>query len=64
MLDAFESLRPQIGKELKATIAALESNDSKADAFLAELLRSNTSKGQFAQELAALLEDASISFHI
>lgn len=60
MLDAFESLRPQIGKELKATIAALESNDSKADAFLAELLRSNTSKGQFAQELAALLEDASL----
>lgn len=60
MLDAFEKLHPQIGKELKVTIASLDSDDNKANVFLAELLRSCTSKGQFAQELAALLEDASI----
>lgn len=60
MLDAFEGLHPTNGKELKATIADLASNDSKADAFLAEFLRNKTSKGRFAQEVAALLDGADL----
>jgi putative ATP-dependent endonuclease of OLD family len=60
MLDAFATLRPNLGTNLKAAVAALNTSDAKADAFLAEFLRSETSKGQFAQELAALLETANI----
>lgn len=60
MLDAFEGLHPTNGKELKDIIAGLTSNDSKADVFLAEFLRSKTSKGRFAQEVAALLDGAAL----
>ena len=60
MLNAFASLRPTLGASLKTAITALSTNDQKADAFLAEFLRSETSKGQFAQELAALLDVANL----
>jgi putative ATP-dependent endonuclease of OLD family len=60
MLNAFEILHPNLGAALKASIGALNTNDAKADTFLAEFLRSETSKGQFAQELAALLDAANL----
>jgi putative ATP-dependent endonuclease of OLD family len=60
MLDAFEGLHPAKGKELKATIAGLASNEDRADSFLAEFLRTKTSKGRFAQEVAALLDGAAL----
>ena len=56
MLDAFEILHPVKGKSLKATIGALDSQDKKADAFRDAFIETRTSKGSFAQELAALLE--------
>ncbi len=60
MLDAFAMLHPNLGANLKVAVAALNTNDAKADAFLAEFLRSDTSKGHFAQELAALLDAANL----
>lgn len=58
MLEAYESLHPMNGAALKTKIIGLGTDDDKADVFLEELLRSKTSKGMFAQELAGLLEDA------
>lgn len=60
MLDAFEALHPIVGKQLRAIIDKLPTADEKADAFLTQFLASNTSKGQFAQELAALLDIADL----
>lgn len=60
MLNAFEILHPELGATLKTTITGLGTDDVKADAFLKEFLRSKTSKGEFAQELAGLLEDADL----
>lgn len=57
MLTAFRTLRPALGAQLDAQIGGLGTDDEKADAFLAEFLRSKTSKGEFAQELAGLLEE-------
>lgn len=56
MLEAFEILRPQLGKALKAQVATLSGEEAKADAFLKEFVDSKTSKGEFAQELASLIE--------
>jgi len=58
MLDAYEILHPRNGKKLKEQITIVENAEEKADAFLAEFLRNNTSKGCFAQELASLLDEA------
>lgn len=58
MLEAYKSLHPMSGAALKTKIMGLGTGEEKADAFLEELLRSKTSKGMFAQELAGLLEDA------
>lgn len=58
MLKAFEVLHPRNGVSLKTTIAALHTDEEKADAFLSEFLRSKTSKGKYAQELAILLDEA------
>jgi putative ATP-dependent endonuclease of the OLD family len=60
MLDAFTILRPILGANLKLIVAGLNTNDAKADAFLAEFLQSKTSKGEFAQELAALLDASNL----
>lgn len=56
MLQAFKELRPDLGVALNTKIENLTTTDEKADAFLEEFLRSKTSKGEFAQELADLLE--------
>lgn len=56
MLQAFRTLRPSLGDTLDARIDGLVTDDAKADAFLEEFLRCKTSKGEFAQELADLLE--------
>lgn len=61
MLHAFQQLRPTLGATLKKKIDGLDTTDKKADAFLAEFLDSKTSKGEFAQELADILE---LSFEI
>lgn len=61
MLDAYELLHPTNGKTLKSAIEGLESGEEKADAFLGEFLRNKTSKGHFAQELAALLDEAELT---
>lgn len=61
MLDAYELLHPTNGKSLKTAIEELKSGEEKADAFLAEFLRNKTSKGHFAQELAALLDEAELT---
>ncbi len=58
MLQAFRILRPTLGATLETRISGLGTNDEKADAFLDEFLRSKTSKGEFAQELAGLFEDS------
>lgn len=58
MITAFTNLRPVLGAKLKTDVDALNTNDSKADAFLAAFLESKTSKGEFAQELAVLLDAA------
>lgn len=60
MLEAFESLHPTKGRELKETIAGIDSGDEKANHFLGMFLQTKTSKGSFAQELAALLEASDI----
>lgn len=60
MLDAFTILHPILGANLKTAVGALNTNDAKADAFLAKFLESKTSKGQFAQELASLLAAANL----
>ena len=61
MLEAYEALHPINGAALKTTIANLGNDEEKADAFLAEFLRNETSKGKFAQELAGLLEEANLA---
>lgn len=58
MLQAFRNLRPTLGAALETRLAGLSSPDEKADAFLDEFLKSKTSKGEFAQELAGLIETA------
>lgn len=60
MLEAFETLHPIKGKDLKNTIGALDSADKKADRFLRDFLQNKTSKGRFAQELAALLDTSNL----
>ncbi len=57
MLTAFKTLHPNLGAALETMIGGLGTANEKTDAFLAEFLRSNTSKGEFAQELAGLLEE-------
>lgn len=61
MLDAYASLHPTNGAVLKTVIAGLVTDEEKADTFLEEFLKSGTSKGRFAQELAGLLENAELT---
>ncbi len=56
MLDAFEILHPTNGKKLKTDIAGLANSEEKAEAFRVEFIRNNTLKGEYAQELAGLME--------
>ena len=58
LVESFRRLRPSLGNSLQTTLAGLDTSEEKADAFHAEFLRSGTSKGEFAQELAGLLDDS------
>jgi putative ATP-dependent endonuclease of OLD family len=58
LVESFRRLRPTLGNALRTVLAGLNTADEKADAFLAEFLRSETSKGEFAQELAGLLDES------
>ncbi len=58
MVEAFQQLRPSLGGELRTRLGDLVTIEDKADAFLDEFLRSGTSKGEFAQELADLLDES------
>jgi len=60
MVAAFKVLHPLKGKELEITVQAAGSSDEKADAFLKTFKKTGTSKGQYAQELAGILEDSSL----
>jgi len=56
MLAAFKVLHPQIGANLEDDLAAIHSDDDRADTFLKVFLEKKVSKGRFAQELAEILE--------
>ena len=58
LVESYRRLRPELGNALSAVLAKLQTNEEKADAFRAEFLRSGTSKGEFAQELAGILDDS------
>lgn len=58
MLRAFRTLRPTLGATLDTRISELGTDKEKADAFFEEFVRSQTSKGEFAQELAGLFENS------
>lgn len=58
MVEAFRRLKSLLGQALQTKLADLHTIDEKADAFLAEFLRSKISKGEFAQELAGILDDS------
>jgi hypothetical protein len=58
MLTAFRTLHPTLGAGLDTLVGGLDTENEKADAFLAEFQRSKTSKGEFAQELAGLLDES------
>lgn len=60
MLAAFKALRPDLGAALSTKVDGITGAEQKADAFLEEFLRSKTSKGAFAQELAGLLETTTL----
>lgn len=60
MLDAFEALYPSVAAKLRNTISALTNEDDMADAFFSQFKISAKSKGVFAQELAALLDNADL----
>ena len=55
--NAFRSLHPINGKKLDELIEESETNDDKANAFYEVFKDTKTSKGLFAQELAACLAD-------
>ena len=57
MIEAFQKLKPKLGSTLKMAVNSLGSDDEKADVFLDKFLQSKTSKGEFSQELAELLEE-------
>lgn len=61
IVGAFKTLHPSKGKKLELSIASLPSGDEKANKFYEVFLETGTSKGRFAQELALLLDGASIS---
>lgn len=56
MLEAFEILRPNLGAALKTHVGSQIGDGAKADAFLSEFIKSDTSKGEYAQELAELID--------
>lgn len=60
MLEALDALHPNVGKSLKTSIDALSTDDEKADLFYLQFKTTVKSKGIFAQELAARIENANL----
>lgn len=58
LVESFRRLRPELGNALSTVLAGLHTNEEKADAFRSEFLRSRIPKGEFAQELAGILDDS------
>ncbi len=56
MVSAFKTLHPVKGAELESQLVKLNSSDEKANEFLKFFLGTKVSKGQFAQELAIILD--------
>ena len=61
MVKAFKKLHPQIGDSLESQLEQIEGHINKADKFLDVFVGKSISKGQFAQELAGILEGESIT---
>jgi putative ATP-dependent endonuclease of OLD family len=60
MLAALEAMHPNVGASLKTSIGTLSTDDQKADAFYSQFKTTVKSKGIFAQELAALVENSTL----
>ena len=60
LLDAYENIHRDLGKTLKINIKNSQSNKDRADIFYTQFNNSKTSKGEFAQELADILEDKNL----
>jgi len=56
MVSAFKNLHPVKGAELESKLAGLRSSDEKANEFLKIFRDTRVLKGQFAQELAGILD--------
>lgn len=61
MLQAFKSLHRNKGKALESDLKTISGADGRADAFYRCFKETDTSKGNFAQELSLLLESASLA---
>jgi putative ATP-dependent endonuclease of OLD family len=61
MTAAFKVLHPRKGVELEAALEAVDAPDDKASKFLELFLATKVSKGRFAQEFAAILEDTGLA---
>jgi len=61
MIKAFKELHPNLGDSLESELAQINEPINKADKFLEVFVEKNVLKGQFAQELAGLLEGESIA---
>jgi putative ATP-dependent endonuclease of OLD family len=58
MIAALKRLHPNVGATIEDGLGALVGNDARADYFYTQVFKDReTSKGQFAQELAQTLED-------
>ena len=57
MVSALKELHPTIGATLETELAALATREEKAAKFLEAFIEKSVSKGQFAQELAGILEE-------
>jgi putative ATP-dependent endonuclease of OLD family len=64
MLEAFKILHPVKGQSLKEAVDKLRSDDEKAGGFWTSFIETRTSKGRFAQELAALLEASNLQAEV
>jgi putative ATP-dependent endonuclease of OLD family len=60
MLEALDALHPNVAASLKTSIDALSTDDDKADLFYSQFRTTVKSKGIFAQELAARIENANL----
>jgi len=61
MIKAFKILHPVKGSALEVELTKSNSTDEKASKFLEIFLKTRVSKGQFAQELATILEENTLT---